>query len=113
NTINALKAQQRRWATGSIQTAVKLLPRIWRSPIRLAQKLEATLHLTHYSVSLWMVILALMARPMLLAIDPWPYTWCIVAGWTMVLFSSLAPPMVYGYARYSLGGGWTGLATVP
>jgi peptidyl-dipeptidase A len=33
NTINALKAQQRRWATGSIQTAVKLLPRIWRSPV--------------------------------------------------------------------------------
>lgn len=113
NTINALKAQQRRWATGSIQTAVKLLPRIWRSPIRLAQKLEATLHLTHYSVSLWMVILALMARPMLLAIDPLPYTWCFVAGWVMVLFSSLAPPMVYGYARYSLGGGWTGLTTVP
>jgi len=113
STINALKAQQRRWATGSIQTAVKLLPRIWRSKIGLHQKLEATLHLTHYSVSLWMVILALMARPMLLAIDPLPVAWGFVTGWLMVLFSSLAPPLVYGYARYSLGGGWTGLRTVP
>ena len=113
STIGALKAQQRRWATGSIQTAVKLLPRIWRSPIGLHRKLEATLHLTHYSVSVWMVILALMARPMILAIDPLPFGWCFAAGWLMVLFSSLAPPLVYGYARYSLGGGWSGLRTVP
>ncbi|HOB75837.1 MAG TPA: glycosyltransferase [Phycisphaerae bacterium] len=113
NTVNALKAQQRRWATGSIQTAVKLLPRIWRSRITLAQKLEATLHLTHYSVSFWMVVLALLARPMLLAMDPLPVFSCFLFGWFMVIFSSLAPPLVYGYARYSLGGGWTGLTTVP
>lgn len=113
STINALKAQQRRWATGSMQTAVKLLPRIWRAPIGLHKKLEATLHLTHYSVSLWMLILALLARPMLLAVDPMPFAWVFSSGWLLVLLSSLAPPLVYGYARYSLGGGWTGLKTVP
>ncbi len=113
NTINALKAQQRRWATGSIQTAVKLLPRIWRAPIGLHRKLEATVHLTHYSVALWMVFLALLARPMLLMVDPIPYLWCFIGGWTMVIFSSLAPPLTYGYARYILGGGSSGLRTVP
>ena len=113
NTINALKAQQRRWATGSIQTAVKLLPRIWRSPLRFTQKIEATIHLTHYSVALWMVFLALMARPMLVMVDPSAYAWCFVVGWTMVVLSSLAPPVAYGYARYRLGGRWSGVKTVP
>jgi len=113
NTINALKAQQRRWATGSIQTAVKLLPRIWRSTLRPTQKIEATIHLTHYSVALWMVFLALLARPMLVMVDPVPYRWYFAIGWAMVILSSLAPSVAYGYARYSLGGGWSGLRTVP
>jgi cellulose synthase/poly-beta-1,6-N-acetylglucosamine synthase-like glycosyltransferase len=113
SSINALKAQQRRWATGSIQTAVKLLPRIWRAPIGLGHKLEASLHLTHYSVSLWMLVLALLARPMLVMVDPAPHAACFLTGWLMVLFSSIAPPIVYGYARYSLGGGWSGFRTVP
>ncbi|NLX13912.1 MAG: glycosyltransferase [Phycisphaerales bacterium] len=113
STINSLKAQQRRWATGSIQTAIKLLPRIWRSPLGLARKLEATIHLTHYSVALWMVILALLARPLLVMVDPVSYAYCFIIGWGMVIFSSLAPSVTYGYARYSLGGGWSGLRTVP
>ncbi len=46
DTIAAFLAQQRRWARGSIQTAKKLLPRIWRAPIPLRVKAEATAHLT-------------------------------------------------------------------
>lgn len=42
----AFKAQQHRWAKGSIQTSVKLLGRIWGSSIPLAVKVEATAHLT-------------------------------------------------------------------
>lgn len=113
NTIGALKAQQRRWATGSIQTAVKLLPRIWRSPIGLGRKVEATLHLTHYSVSLWMMILAIVARPILVTVDYGGHFYWFLVGWLLVLFSSLAPPVVYTYARWSLGGKWTGLKTIP
>jgi len=113
NTINALKSQQRRWATGSIQTAVKLLPRIWRSPIGLAAKLEASIHLTHYSVAFWMVLLALLARPLPAMVDPIPYATYFLTGWAMVILSFLAPPAMYSYARYVLGGGWTGLRTIP
>ncbi|MCL2330437.1 MAG: glycosyltransferase [Phycisphaerae bacterium] len=113
NTIGALKAQQRRWATGSIQTAVKLLPRIWRSPIGLGRKLEATFHLTHYSVSLWMLILAVLARPVLFTVDINNHFRTFLIGWLLVLFSSLAPSVMYTYARWSLGGGWTGLRMIP
>lgn len=42
----AFKTQQHRWAKGSIQTGAKLLGRIWRAPIPLRIKIEATLHLS-------------------------------------------------------------------
>lgn len=112
--IGAFKSQQRRWATGSIQVAVKLLPRIWRSHLTLAQRLEATLHLTHYSASLWMLILALVARPILLIfmeggrIGGW--IWFV---WAVVFASAIAPPFAYSYARWTLGGGASALPLIP
>jgi cellulose synthase/poly-beta-1,6-N-acetylglucosamine synthase-like glycosyltransferase len=114
-TVSDLKSQQRRWATGSIQVACKLLPRIWRARISLGQKIEATLHLTHYSVAVWMLLLALAARPMLLVFDDgrvFSHEWFWLA-WCVILLSAFAPSMTYAYARYSLEGNWSGLKTIP
>ncbi len=44
--VNAFKSQQARWAKGLIQSARKLLPRVWASDQPLYIKVEATLHLT-------------------------------------------------------------------
>jgi cellulose synthase/poly-beta-1,6-N-acetylglucosamine synthase-like glycosyltransferase len=44
--INAFKTQQSRWTTGAVQTARKMLPTIWKSPLPLKVKVEATFHLT-------------------------------------------------------------------
>jgi len=112
--VCAFKSQQRRWATGSIQVAVKLLPRIWRSKQGLGRKIEATLHLTHYSVSVWMLILALLARPMLFItmsgdhVGDW--LWAL---WGVVFVSAVAPAATYTYARLTLGGGLSGISLVP
>jgi len=113
-TLPSLKSQQRRWATGSIQVACKLLPRIWRGRLSLGEKLEATLHLTHYSVAIWMLLLALVARPMLMVYSDGRLfaDWFWVA-WSVIIVSAVAPSTVYTYARYRLGGSWTGLRTVP
>jgi cellulose synthase/poly-beta-1,6-N-acetylglucosamine synthase-like glycosyltransferase len=48
--ISAFKKQQARWATGSIQTARKILPALWRAPLSRRIKLQGTLHLTGYLV---------------------------------------------------------------
>lgn len=113
-SVPALKSQQRRWATGSIQVACKLLPRIWRARLSLVEKMEATLHLTHYSVALWMVVLALIARPVLLfLVDRQLYADWAWYAWAVILVSAFAPSLVYTYARYSLGGRWSGLALIP
>lgn len=114
STSEALKAQQRRWATGSIQVARKLLPRIWRSQLTIGQKLEASLHLTHYSIAVFMLILAVLARPMLLVwvssgfFQPWLYSVLPV-----IWISALIPSIVYAYARYMFSGRWTGFREVP
>lgn len=65
-TLAAFRAQQRRWATGSMQTAAKLLPAIWRSNASIGARVQATLHLTHYAVHPLILLTAVLAVPCLL-----------------------------------------------
>jgi len=58
--MNAFKSQQHRWAKGSIQTALKLLPRIFRAPLSFHVKREAFFHLTANFAYLLMIPLALL-----------------------------------------------------
>jgi cellulose synthase/poly-beta-1,6-N-acetylglucosamine synthase-like glycosyltransferase len=58
--MNAFKAQQHRWAKGSIQTALKLLPRILRSDLSWHMKFEAFYHLTANVAYVLMVVLAVL-----------------------------------------------------
>ncbi len=59
----AFKAQQHRWTKGGTQTALKLLPRIWLSKAPLKAKIEATFHLTSFTIHLYMLVLILMLFP--------------------------------------------------
>ncbi|MEO8439751.1 MAG: cellulose synthase family protein [Spartobacteria bacterium] len=61
--MNGFKSQQHRWTKGSIQTCKKLLPRIWRSPLPLSIKLEATAHLTSNFAYLLLACLCLLLHP--------------------------------------------------
>ena len=63
--ISAFKRQQFRWAKGSIQTARKLLPDLWRSTQPLHIKLEGTIHLTHYLVHFLILLNLLLTLPVL------------------------------------------------
>jgi hypothetical protein len=58
--VAGFKAQQRRWARGSIQTARKLLGRIWAADVALPIKLEATAHLAANLSYPLVVVLALL-----------------------------------------------------
>ncbi len=58
--MNAFKGQQHRWAKGSIQVALKLLPRILASNVPRKVKHEAFIHLTSNVAYLMMVGLSLM-----------------------------------------------------
>ena len=61
--IDAFKNQQYRWARGSIQTARKILPRIWRADLPLGVKLEATFHLTSNLAYLLLLVPCVLILP--------------------------------------------------
>ena len=63
--MSAFKAQQFRWAKGSIQVAKKLLPRVMRSNATLAQKTEAFFHLANGIAYPLLLLLSLMLLPSL------------------------------------------------
>ena len=61
--MNSFKSQQHRWAKGSIQTCMKLLPRILRSNQPLSVKAEAFFHLSANFNYLLMSLLSILMFP--------------------------------------------------
>jgi len=68
-TYTGFKSQQFRWAKGSTQTAIKLLPKIMKSDASAWMKLQAVFHLTHYSIHPLMVAMSILALPVLLTLE--------------------------------------------
>ena len=54
--INAFKGQQHRWAKGSIQTARRLLPGLWRAGLPWDVRLDATFKLLQNLAFLWLAL---------------------------------------------------------
>ncbi len=65
--INGFKTQQHRWAKGSIQTAKKLLPAIFKSDLPLKIKIEAFFHLTNNVSYVFMLMLSILMYPSMIA----------------------------------------------
>ena len=61
--MNGFKSQQHRWTKGSVQTCKKLLPTIWRSPLPLMIKIEATAHLSSNFAYLLLACLCVLLHP--------------------------------------------------
>jgi cellulose synthase/poly-beta-1,6-N-acetylglucosamine synthase-like glycosyltransferase len=80
--MNAFKSQQHRWAKGGIQTAKKLLPRVFRSKeLSLKIKTEAAFHLLgNFSYILLLLLIVFMA--------PMAYFWRSY-GWENIIFLNL------------------------
>jgi len=64
--MNSFKSQQYRWAKGSIQTARKLLPSIFRSKLPWTVKVEAFFHLTNNVAYPLLLLLSILLLPNLL-----------------------------------------------
>lgn len=111
-TIHAFKSQQFRWCKGSIQTAVKLIPRILRANLPWKIKLEALIHLTNYSVHPLMVLNILLTLPLVL-IEKWSsfhytdFTTKMIYFIAFILsLSTFAPTVFYLYSQKELYKKW-------
>jgi len=93
--LRAFRNQQFRWAKGSMQTAKKILPQVWKSEEPLRKKIEATFHLTHYSIHFCMFIQALLGLPIVLLNDN-PFHATLVAWFAIPIgFAMIGPSLLY------------------
>lgn len=84
--MNAFKAQQFRWAKGSIQVARKMLPTMLRSEVPFRQKAETFFHLTNNVAYPLLLLLAFLLLPCLMLRS--------THGWREVLLVDL--PLFFG-----------------
>lgn len=63
----AFKTQQHRWTKGTVQTAIKLLPRICRADASLGRKAEAAFHLTSPIVYPCVILISVLMLPAVVA----------------------------------------------
>jgi len=101
--INAFKNQQFRWAKGSIQTAIKIIPLLRQKKMSKFKLAQAVLHLTHYMVHPLMLILAMLTMPVLYFVKVnLPIAWfaCIIG--CMILATS-GPATMYMVAQHFIG----------
>ena len=104
--MNSFKSQQFRWAKGSMQTALKIIPKVLKDTVSPFKKIQAVLHMTHYLIHPLMLILALLAWPVAVLNDfsfgPLNIGWINFA----VLMCCTAPTILYFTAQRSLGKDW-------
>ena len=64
--MSALRSQQFRWTKGAVETARKLLGRLWRAGASTRTKIEGTFHLTAHFVFPFILLAALTHAPVLM-----------------------------------------------
>lgn len=99
----AFKSQQFRWAKGSIQTALKIMPRVMRSDASLFAKLQAFLHMTHYCIHPLMAVMALLALPVLLQTNRSLSTWQCLPFAVAILIAMTGPSVLYCASQFAQG----------
>jgi len=102
-TMAAFKTQQHRWAKGSIQTARKLLRRVWRADVPLAVKTEATVHMTaNLSYPLLVLLTVLLPWAIAARITGGP---AVLLTLDLLLFAAAILPFIVFYAVAIVGAG--------
>lgn len=102
--INAFKSQQFRWAKGSIQTAKKVLPRVFKSPdVPFRVKFQSFMHTTHYMIHPFMLMTALLAFPLLAWYKLEIQGVLFVASFILIFLAAVAPSVLYFVAQQSSG----------
>lgn len=102
----AVKSQQHRWAKGSIQTAMKLIPQILRADIPLFKKYQGIFHLTNYLVHPLMLLVA-MSSPLLLWFEGFfSVREHLFAAAALFSVATFGPSSMYLYAQRHLYPDW-------
>jgi len=114
------KQQAHRWTKGSVQTAIKLLPKVLKSKhLSLGIKVEAFFHLTNTVVYPLMVILTLLMFPTFFgALSPFkPHSWSqYIFSASLFVLATCSASMFFMFSQRELFGkeaGWRSLLYMP
>lgn len=100
--INAFKAQQRRWAKGVTEVALKLYPRILRSRLPARVKLEMFFRLTGNVSYPLMILTSLLQFPLLLVRYNQGFQHLLLLDLPLLLLSTFSVILFYGTAIWYL-----------
>ena len=101
--ISAFRAQQFRWAKGTVQTARKLLSRILRSELSLMQRIEAFFHMTPHFAYPLMVILSVLLLPALVLMPATDPTTMLMIDLPLVIGTTGSLAAFYAMAEVAQG----------
>jgi len=106
-TYSAFKSQQFRWAKGSIQTAIKLIPAVFASRRSLLAKLQSVFHLCNYCAHPLMLAVALLALPARHYLGNQLHPVWLLFLLVPVVFSTCGPAILYiASQRHLYPGDW-------
>jgi len=115
--VPAFKSQQHRWTKGSIQCAIKLLPRVFAANIPWRVKREAFFHLTAPLVYLYITLLAMLLLPVF-AVNNEPMInnllLSTLVGLSLFAMGSISASVFYVTSQAVLGRGvWPTIVIIP
>jgi len=105
--VVAFKAQQHRWAKGSIQTAKKLLPKIFKSNLSIHVKVEAFFHLAANTAYLLMVPLSISILPVVIFRRDLNWDQMIIYDVPLFLMATASVSAFYIVSQKELYADWT------
>ncbi len=113
-SFDAFRRQQSRWATGSFQSAFRLLGPVLRSHARPAVKVQATMHLLAYASGPVMLLQFACYPLLLLTVDRPTVPWQLADAGFLFVMMGVAPWVGFIVAQTRRGKPWwTGLLSLP
>ncbi len=112
--MSAFRAQQYRWAKGTVQTARKLLWRVLREPLTLRQRVEASFHmLPHFAYPLTL-LLSILLLPALILLPVTDGRTLLLIDLPLCMGATGSLVTFYSMAETAQGGTvWSALRRVP
>jgi hypothetical protein len=112
--MSSFRAQQFRWAKGTVQTARKLLGRVLRSELPLGRRVEAAFHMLPHFAYPAMVLLTLVLLPALLFMPATDIRTLVIIDLPLCMGATGSLAAFYGMAEKAQGRSvWSAVAKLP
>jgi cellulose synthase/poly-beta-1,6-N-acetylglucosamine synthase-like glycosyltransferase len=112
--MSAFRAQQFRWAKGTVQTARKLLDTVLRAEVSLPKRVEAAFHMLPHFAYPATVLLTLMLLPALVFMPATSYRALLLVDLPLCMGATGSLAAFYGMAEHARGGSrWNAIKKLP